>query len=562
MKGLCARRSALGVALLAGAACAPATTPVGGLLIEMNVDPSLSPDHLSRLVVVIGSTDGATTYQDASFAIDDAIGAGHVQFPTSVAIASNGDPKAGARIDLEVWNSTDAVDIERYEITDIPTAAVAELPVVFGSACAAGESLDGGPTACPLESWGCTWAGLWTCSAGDLPPAGADASLPAPSVARDTTVGTDAADATVADATVVGGNVDASEDTGSPTISCDEPCGAGLDCVDGVCATAPPSCTSGAPGAGTNCGLDENDDCCASDPVAGGSFWWDDAVDVPYRRFPASVSKFRLDRYEVTVGRFRAFVDAVAAEDGSAPWTPAPNSGRHTHLNDGNGLSNGGDAAPLYESGWDSSWETYLPQTKADWDRELLRCSDDSGITATWTSAAATDSGEKRPIDCINWYQAYAFCIWDGGFLPSDVEWDFAAAGGSLANDYAWGNTIPGPNAHLAIYDCYYPPLPAGGNDCEGLANVAAVGSAPAGAGVWGQLDLTGNVYEWGLDYASDVLPLPCVDCAQTAGGTQRGARGGSFATPNPAQLYNYIRQFSPPDLSHGDVGVRCARVP
>ncbi|MGO9835775.1 MAG: SUMF1/EgtB/PvdO family nonheme iron enzyme [Polyangiaceae bacterium] len=34
-------------------------------------------------------------------------------------------------------------------------------------------------------------------------------------------------------------------------------------------------------------------------------------------------------------------------------------------------------------------------------------------------------------IDCVNWYESYTFCIWDGGFLPSEAEWEYAAGGGS-----------------------------------------------------------------------------------------------------------------------------------
>jgi formylglycine-generating enzyme len=45
----------------------------------------------------------------------------------------------------------------------------------------------------------------------------------------------------------------------------------------------------------------------------------------------------------------------------------------------------------------------------------------------TWTDTVG--SHENLPINCINWYEAYAFCIWDGGFLPSDAESEYAAAG-------------------------------------------------------------------------------------------------------------------------------------
>ena len=34
---------------------------------------------------------------------------------------------------------------------------------------------------------------------------------------------------------------------------------------------------------------------------------------------------------------------------------------------------------------------------------------------------------ETAPINDVNWYEAYAFCIWDGAFLPSKRV--FSAAG-------------------------------------------------------------------------------------------------------------------------------------
>src|SRR6185312_9797256 len=95
---------------------------------------------------------------------------------------------------------------------------------------------------------------------------------------------------------------------------------------------------------------------------------------------------------------------------------------------------------------------------------------------------------------CITWYEAYAFCIWDGGFLPSEAEWNYAAAGGSEQRAYPWTTT--------STIDCSYANYAGadGGGQCQagGLDDVGS--QSPQGDGKYGQSDLAGNAWEWTLD--------------------------------------------------------------
>jgi formylglycine-generating enzyme required for sulfatase activity len=224
-------------------------------------------------------------------------------------------------------------------------------------------------------------------------------------------------------------------------------------------------------------------------------------------------------------------------------------------LNGGAGLAAGPnvDAGQTYEPGWVASDDVYIAPTNAN-----LTCFPPYN---TWTNTS--DGGqENKPITCMNWYEAAAFCIWDGGFLPTESEREYAAAGGSEELEYPWGSTTPGTacpgtGCDYAIYNCDYP---NGSGTCTGATNIAPVGTALLGAGRWGQLDLAGEVWEWDLDWYRPYAN-PCVDCAQFTESAYRIIRGGYF-TVGASGLLPPSRGHYPPTYRHYDLGFRCARVP
>jgi formylglycine-generating enzyme len=313
-----------------------------------------------------------------------------------------------------------------------------------------------------------------------------------------------------------------------------------------------PSCQTSGPGL-TNCGVINDagtpESCCTSLEVTAGTYfrtYTNSGSGATGEADPASVSGFRLDKYVVTVGRFRQFVNFLA--EGGSP--PAEGSGKHSHLNGGQGLVNvGGEAGVAYETGWDATdWDQYIatgPDAGSTWDTSLAG--------GTWTPTVG--SNENLPMYGLNWFEAYAFCIWDGGFLPSEAEWEYAAAGGSQQREYPWGSTDPGMGNEYAIYNNYYP------------SGVAPVGTTTLGAGLWGQLDLLGEVHEWNLDWYA-TYDDPCVDCADLAAASDRVTRGqgpsGGEYPGGPIGVTSATRGAGAPASSFPGyaVGARCARTP
>ncbi|WP_237244641.1 MULTISPECIES: SUMF1/EgtB/PvdO family nonheme iron enzyme [Sorangium] len=320
----------------------------------------------------------------------------------------------------------------------------------------------------------------------------------------------------VADATGGGGaGVDATGGGGAGTG------GAGAGTL-----AAPRSCGSGELAMEAPCG-DERISCCDSRFVPGGT--------VRQR----TVSSFLLDTYEVTVGRFRAFVEAGQGTRASAPEVDA---GQHPKIPG---------------SGWSADWNGWFKEDTAAL-KAALRCGSESGVEsaqATWTDAAGPN--EDLPMNCITWPEAFAFCVWDGGRLPTTAELIYAAVGGDEEREYPWGQ---GLDPSYASYDCLGDGSPA--RECA-LSDILPVGSKPAGAGRWGHQDLSGGLAEFTRDWSGE-LPVPCVDCAileRPSTGAYLITHGGNYQQSEVFQRAAWTGIYRSPGRESG-FGVRCARTP
>lgn len=223
----------------------------------------------------------------------------------------------------------------------------------------------------------------------------------------------------------------------------------------------------------------------------------------------ACVNDFLLDKYEVTVGRFQMFIDNYP--DGGFP------------------LPDGAGASPhVPGSGWNDRW--WLP------DKQTFQtsCKDADGSVIN-----PLDAGANTPVRCVTWYQAFAFCIWDGARLPTEAEWEYAAAGGGENRLYPWGSAS------------------------TELKTLEAAGESNEPPARWGQFELGGNVREWVLDWANPTFysdaGFLCRNCAELSPQRPAGRviRGGSFSSAGHRSAHRGDRD---PDSSAPQVGFRCVR--
>lgn len=232
------------------------------------------------------------------------------------------------------------------------------------------------------------------------------------------------------------------------------------------------------------------------------------------------VSRFTLDRDEVTVARFRAFWQA---------GHPAP-------------------TGPIQYPGGSLRY-TGAVQGEAE-----LRSPTGGPPVLPSCNWNATDR-EDHPINCVDWFTAQAFCAWDspGGRLPTEAEWELAARG-TEARVHPWGAA-----AADGTRACWGEPM-ARSSTC--VVGALAAGATP----VTGVRDMAGNVSEWLADlylgYADGRCwnPAGMTDPVCAISGAIRAYRGGGWSHNSYWYLRSGSRDYGNDTVRSTGVGFRCAR--
>jgi gamma-glutamyl hercynylcysteine S-oxide synthase len=227
------------------------------------------------------------------------------------------------------------------------------------------------------------------------------------------------------------------------------------------------------------------------------------------------VPAFAIDRFPATTRRYAAFV-ADGGYDRAELWS---------------------------ERGWDWREETghrapqgWVPDGAGGW------------LVRRFGHVAPLDPAE--PVEHVCYFEAEAFARWAGGRLPTEAEWEKAAAhdpATGRSRPYPWGTTPPTP-AHANLDRRRWGPAP--------------VGAFPAGASAYGVEQLLGDTYEWtssGFEPYPGYTTFPYPEYSEVFfGGDYRVLRGASWAT-RPSVARTTFRNWDHPQRRQIFAGVRLA---
>ncbi len=115
--------------------------------------------------------------------------------------------------------------------------------------------------------------------------------------------------------------------------------------------------------------------------------------------------------------------------------------------------------------------------------------------TEVTNEAMYGSTGDNLPATNLDWTMAQNHCVQQGGRLPTEYEWEYAASGPDNLL-FPWGNSWDNRSrVNYCDLNCNSSWNDTSYND--GYTEKSPVGSYPQGASWVGALDMAGNVWEW-----------------------------------------------------------------
>jgi formylglycine-generating enzyme required for sulfatase activity len=234
-----------------------------------------------------------------------------------------------------------------------------------------------------------------------------------------------------------------------------------------------------------------------------------------------TVHSFWIDHNDVTVAQFARFVEATGYKMGAEHF----------------------------------GWSEVFDMKTAEW----TKC---DGADWRHPDGPASTARDDEPVVQVDWTDAGAYAKWVGKRLPTEAEFEYAARGGLVGKEYAWGNELCPGGKFMANY--WQGTFPARNTGDDGFVGRAPIGQFPANG--FGLHDMTGNVWQWCADwYDEDYFAhSPRDNLSGPAQGAERVMRGGSFlCAANFCTNYRVAgRMHATPDSALNNVGLRCVRDP